>query len=60
MSMKAKYYATQVISNIEDKVANREEVEPAYYETKEYFNSFGLSMIVTECSTRQLNMLKTG
>lgn len=42
MSIHAKYYAAQVISTIEDKVANGEEVDPAYYETKEYFNSFGL------------------
>jgi len=41
--MQAKYYAAEVISHIEDKVANEEEVEPAYYEVKEYFNSFGLN-----------------
>ena len=42
MSMKAKYYAAQIISMIEDMVANREEIEPAYYIAKEYFNNFGL------------------
>lgn len=38
----AKYYAAEVISTIEDKIANKEEVEPAYYETKNYFNSFDM------------------
>jgi len=41
--MKAKYYATEVISFIEDKIANKEEIEPAYYEMKNYFNSFGMN-----------------
>ena len=41
--MQSKYYAAEVISHIEDKVANEEEIEPAYYEVKEYFNSFGLN-----------------
>ena len=41
--MQAKYYAAEVISHIEDKLANREEVEPAYYEMKNYFNSFGMN-----------------
>ena len=40
--MKAKHYAAEVISYIEDKVANEEEIEPAYYEVKQYFNSFGM------------------
>lgn len=41
--MQAKYYAAEVISHIEDKIANEEEVEPAYYEMKEYFKSFGMN-----------------
>ena len=41
--MQAKYYAAEVISHIEDKLANKEEVEPAYYEMKNYFNSFGMN-----------------
>lgn len=41
--MQAKYYAAEVISHIEDKLANEEEVEPAYYEMKNYFNSFGMN-----------------
>lgn len=41
--MKAKHYAAEVISHIEDKIANEEEVEPAYYEMKNYFNSFGMN-----------------
>ena len=41
--MQAKYYAAEVISFIEDKIANKEEVEPAYYEMKNYFNSAGMN-----------------
>ena len=41
--MQAKYYAAEVISHIEDKLANKESVEPAYYEMKNYFNSFGMN-----------------
>ena len=40
--MKAKYYASEIISFIEDKINNDEEVEPAYYEAKEYFKNFGM------------------
>ena len=42
ISEKSAYYAYQVSKSIEDKVANSEEVEPAYYEMKSYFNSFGM------------------
>lgn len=41
--IQAKYYAAEVISHIEDKIANEEEVESAYYEMKEYFKSFGMN-----------------
>ena len=43
MAEKAAYYAYEVSNHIEDRVANDEEVEPAYYMMKEYFNSFGLN-----------------
>lgn len=36
------YIALQISKNIEDRVANDEPVEPAYYMAKEYFNNFGL------------------
>lgn len=42
MFMKAKAHAASIISVIEDKAANREPVEPGYYETKEWFNSHGI------------------
>jgi hypothetical protein len=42
MSEKAAYYAYEVSEQIADKVANSEEVEPAYYEMKAYFNAFGM------------------
>jgi len=42
ISIKAAYYAYEVSKSIQDKVANREDVEPAYYELKAYFNSFGM------------------
>ncbi len=42
MSEKAAYYAYEVSEQIADKVANGEEVEPAYYEMKAYFNAFGM------------------
>ena len=34
--------ALEVSKNIEDRIANGEFVEPAYYMMKEYFNSFGM------------------
>lgn len=40
---KAAYYAYEVSKQIEDKAANGEEVEPAYYELKSYFNAFGMN-----------------
>ena len=42
MSEKSAYYAYEVSKQVEDKVANGEEVEPAYYEMKSYFNAFGM------------------
>jgi hypothetical protein len=42
MSERAAYYAYSVSMGISDKVANDEEIEPAYYEMKEYFNAFGM------------------
>ena len=35
-------YALEVSKQIQDKIANGESVEPAYYLMKEYFNSFGM------------------
>ena len=42
ISIKAAYYAYEVSKSIQDKVANGEDVEPAYYELKTYFNAFGM------------------
>jgi hypothetical protein len=42
ISEKAAYYAYEVSKQVEDKAANGEEVEPAYYEMKSYFNAFGM------------------
>jgi hypothetical protein len=42
ISIKAAYYAYEVSKSIQDKVANGEDVEPAYYELKAYFNAFGI------------------
>jgi hypothetical protein len=42
ISIKASYYAYEVSKQVADKVANDEEVEPAYYELKTYFNAFGM------------------
>ena len=42
MSERAAYYAYSVSMGISDKVANDEEIEPAYYEMKSYFNAFGM------------------
>jgi len=42
ISIKAAYYAYEVSKSIQDKVANGEDVEPAYYELKAYFNAFGM------------------
>ena len=35
-------YALEVSKQIEDRIANGEPVEPAYYMMKEYFNNFGM------------------
>ena len=35
-------YALEVSKQIQDRIANGESVEPAYYMMKEYFNSFGM------------------
>jgi hypothetical protein len=35
-------YALEVSKQIQDKIANGEPVEPAYYLMKEYFNNFGM------------------
>ena len=35
-------FALEVSKQIEDRVANGEPVEPAYYMMKEYFNNFGM------------------
>ena len=35
-------YALEVSKQIQDKIANGESVEPAYYLMKEYFNNFGM------------------
>jgi len=35
--------ALEVSKNIQDRIANGEPVEPAYYMMKEYFNNFGMS-----------------
>jgi hypothetical protein len=32
----------ELVKNIQDRVANKEEVEPAYYIVKNYFNEFGI------------------
>lgn len=42
MSERAAYYAYSVSMGISDKIANDEEIEPAYYEMKSYFNAFGM------------------
>lgn len=42
MFEKAAYYAYEVSKHIEDKANNGEDVEPAYYELKSYFNAFGM------------------
>lgn len=41
--MTSMYYAAEIISYIEDKIANKESVESAYYEVKEYFKSHGIN-----------------
>ena len=43
MAEKSAYYAYITSNLISDKVANEEQVEPAYYEMKEYFNAFGIN-----------------
>ncbi len=37
-------YALEVSKQIQDKIANGEPVEPAYYLMKEYFNNFGMDI----------------
>ena len=41
-SMMGAMFALEVSKQIEDRVANGEPVEPAYYMMKEYFNNFGM------------------
>jgi len=41
-SMMGAIYALEVSKHIEDRVANGEPVEPAYYMMKEYFNNMGM------------------
>jgi|TARA_B110000879_G_scaffold52902_1_gene75138 hypothetical protein len=43
MAERSAYYAYMVSEMVSDKVANEEQVEPAYYEMKEYFNAFGMN-----------------
>ena len=40
--MQGAMYALEVSKHIQDRIANGEPVEPAYYMMKEYFNSFGM------------------
>jgi hypothetical protein len=40
--LEAAQSAMEVSKHIQDMVANNEEVEPAYYLMKNYFNSFGM------------------
>ena len=40
--MQGAMYALEVSKNIQDRVANGEPVEPAYYMMKEYFNNMGM------------------
>jgi len=41
-SMMGAMYALEVSKHIQDRIANGESVEPAYYMMKEYFNNFGM------------------
>lgn len=41
-SMMGAMYALEVSKHIQDRIANGEPVEPAYYMMKEYFNNFGM------------------
>ena len=60
---KAAYYAYEVSKSVKDQVANGEEVEPAYYEMKSYFNSFGMdynrSRIFTSAVDKLESWMKT-
>jgi len=40
--MQGALYAMEVSKQIQDRIANGESVEPAYYMMKEYFNNFGM------------------
>jgi hypothetical protein len=40
--MQGAMYALEVSKQIQDRIANGESVEPAYYMMKEYFNNFGM------------------
>ena len=44
MAEKAAYYAYEVSNHVKDMVSNEEDIEPAYYMMKNYFNSFGLKI----------------
>lgn len=63
MSEKAAYYAYEVSKSVEDKSSNDEEVEPAYYEMKSYFNAFGMdynrSRIFTSAVDKLESWMKT-
>lgn len=63
MSEKATYYAYEVSKSVEDKSSNDEEVEPAYYEMKSYFNAFGMdynrSRIFTSAVDKLESWMKT-
>jgi len=41
-SMMGAMYALEVSKHVQDRIANGEPVEPAYYMMKEYFNGFGM------------------
>lgn len=41
-SMMGAMYALEVSKQIQDRIANSEPIEPAYYMMKEYFNNFGM------------------
>mgnify|MGYP000137753027 CR=1 FL=1 len=58
MSEKAAYYAYEVSKQIADKVANDEEVEPAYYEMKAYFNTFGMDSDRSRIFNSAINLLE--
>lgn len=42
ISWEAATICLEIIGNVEDRIANGEDYEPAYYLAKEYFNSFGM------------------